>query len=167
MYQNAGEKGARHPEPDDPPRRRANKARGHGNWDTDRPPVLGVVGRESGEVRLHVAQHADRATLQPFVEAHTRPDATVNTDEWRAYQRLAETGRAHATVNHSPGQREWARDDDGDGVREVHVNTQEGLWTGLRDFLRPFRGIHKRSLSLHLTIRGVEGMVHWEDNGMR
>ena len=43
--------------------------------------------------------------------------------------------------NHMPGQREWARDDDGDGIREVHSNTIEGLWTGLRNHLRPFRGI--------------------------
>ena len=52
MYQNAGEKGILHPDPEDPPRRRANKARGHGTWETDRPPVLGIVGRESGRVQL-------------------------------------------------------------------------------------------------------------------
>ena len=28
-------------------------------------------------------------------------------------------------------------------IREVHVNTLEGLWTGLRNFLRPFRGVSK------------------------
>ena len=32
MDQNAGEKGIRHPDPEDPPRRRANKRRGHGNF---------------------------------------------------------------------------------------------------------------------------------------
>jgi len=47
------------------------------------------------------------------------------------------------TVCHTPGKRVWARDDDGDGIREVHVNTIEGLWTGLRNFLRPFRGVSK------------------------
>ena len=52
MYQNAGEKGLLHPDPEDPPRRRANKARGHGTWETDRPPVLGIVGRESGQLHL-------------------------------------------------------------------------------------------------------------------
>ena len=45
-YQNAGEKGVPHLDPEDPPRRRANKARGHGTWENDRPPVCGVVGRE-------------------------------------------------------------------------------------------------------------------------
>lgn len=52
MYQNAGEKGLLHPDPDDPPRRRANQARGHGTWESDRPPVLGIVGRDSGQIQL-------------------------------------------------------------------------------------------------------------------
>ena len=34
LYQNAGEKGRKHTDPADPPRRRANKARGHGTWET-------------------------------------------------------------------------------------------------------------------------------------
>jgi transposase len=29
--------------------------------------------------------------------------------------------------------KEWARDDDGDGIREVHDNTLEGMRTGLRN----------------------------------
>lgn len=58
MYQNAGEKGQRHSDPEDPPRRRANKTRGHGTWDKDRPPVLGIVGRESGKVQFIVKKIA-------------------------------------------------------------------------------------------------------------
>jgi transposase len=147
MYQNAGEKGRKHTDPDDPPRRRANKVKGHGTWDNDRPPVAGVVGRESGAIGLQVCHHSDRQTLQPFVEKHTRDDAAVYTDEWQAYNHLTETGRTHASVCHTPGRREWARDDDGDGVREVHCNTMEGIWTGLRNFLRPFRGVNKVHLN--------------------
>ena len=44
-YQNAGEKRVPHADADDPPRRRADKRRGHGTWDNDRPPACGVVGR--------------------------------------------------------------------------------------------------------------------------
>jgi transposase len=47
---------------------------------------------------------------------------------------------------------EWARDDDGDGIREVHVNTIEGMWTGVRNFLRPFRGVHKRYWSQYVAM---------------
>jgi transposase len=54
---------------------------------------------------------------------------------------MAETGCSRAVVCHAA--EEWARDDDGDGVREVHVNTMERLWTGLRNFLRPFRGVNQ------------------------
>jgi hypothetical protein len=50
-------------------------------------------------------------------------------------------GRSRAAVSDLAG--EWARDDDGDGIREVHVNKLEGLWTGFRNFLRLFRGVNK------------------------
>lgn len=152
MFQNAGEKGTPHPDPDDPPRRRANKARGHGTWANDRPAVAGVAGRESHTLVLEVCRHVDRVTLQPFVEGNTRKDAHVYTDEWRAYGRLGNTGRTHKTVTHAPSKREWARDDDGDGIREVHCNTLEGIWTGLRNFLRTFRGVHKKYLRQYVKV---------------
>jgi transposase len=41
----------------------------------------------------------------------------------------------------------YSIDADGDGVREVHCNTMEGTWTGLRNFLWPFRGVSKWCLS--------------------
>ena len=114
--------------------------------------MAGVFGRESGQVRLEVLERTDRKTLQPFVEGATRPDATVNTDEWRAYGRLSQTGRTHQTVNHTPGKGEWAKDADGDGVNEVHTNTAEGVWSGLRNFLRPFRGVHKHYLNGYVAV---------------
>ena len=56
LFQNAEEKGDEHFDPLDPPRRRANKRRGRGTYVNDRPPVLGVIGRESGQVRLRVVE---------------------------------------------------------------------------------------------------------------
>jgi len=144
MYQNAGEKGVSHVEVDDPPRRRANKRRGHGTSMNDRPPVCGVVGRESGQVRLSVVDRSDGATLRRVVRKASWPGTMVHSDEWGGYNGLRAMGRGHATVCHAKG--EWARDDDGDGVREVHDNTMEGFWTGLRNFLRPFRGVSKKYL---------------------
>jgi transposase len=152
MYQNAGEKGVSHPDPNDPPRRRGNKARGHGTWDTDRPPILGVIGRESGQVQLEVKHNSARQDLGPTVLDATQLGSTVNTDEWGAYDHLSKAGRLHVTVCHAPGNRVWARDDDGDGIREVHTNTSEGFWTGLRNFLRPFRGVNKAYLQQYVAI---------------
>ena len=156
MYQNAGEKGRKHEDPNDPPRRRANKRRGLGTMENDRPPILGVAGRTSGQIRLTVCDNTQQATIQPQVEAETEPTTTLYTDECSAYNHIAETGRGHATVCHS--RKEWARDDDGDGVREVHCNTMEGIWTGLRNFLRPFRGVHKKYLAIYVA------MFEWTHN---
>ncbi|HXF70221.1 MAG TPA: transposase [Thermoflexus sp.] len=122
----------------------------------DRPPILGLVGRESGQVRLTVCESPQPALIQPPVERGTQASATVYTDESSAYERMTESGRQHATVRHS--KKEWARDDDGDGVREVHCNTMEGIWTGLRNFLRPFRGVHKKFLAAYVA------MFQWAHN---
>ena len=73
------------------------------------------------------------------------------TDESSAYAQLSlKPPRSHHTVSHS--KKEWTRDDDGDGIREVHSNTIEGFWTGLRNYLRSFRGVHKRNLKLYVAM---------------
>ena len=141
-----------HADPLDPPRRRANKVRGHGTWELDRPPVFGIVGRDASLIRLAVTRDHTRKTLCPLAERFSRPGATVNTDEWVAYDPLPASGRKRVKVRHARPHPEYARDDDGDGVREVHSNTMEGIWTGLRNFLRPFRGVSKWFLHQYVTI---------------
>ncbi len=105
------------------------------------------MGRESGQVRLRVVHNTQGRTLRAHVHQFTGDGTHVYTDEYDSYNDLE---RPHATVTH--GQREWARDDDGDGIREVHTNTCEGMWAGVRTFLRPFRGVHKRFLSGYVAI---------------
>jgi transposase len=75
------------------------------------------------------------------------------TDEWQRYRG---SHPSHATVHH--GVREWARDDDHDGRREVHCNTCEGAGAALRTYLRPFRGVHKQYL--HLYVATYEAMIN-------
>lgn len=142
-----GKKGDEHFDPLDPPRRRANKRRGRGTYENDRPPVLGIVGRKSGQVRLRVVLNTQGPTLEEHVHRFTLPGCHMYTDEYDSYNGIK---RQRSTVAH--GIKEWARDDDGDGIREVHVNTTEGMWTGLRNFLRPFRGVHKRYLCGYVAV---------------
>jgi transposase len=142
-----GKKGDEHFNEFDPPRRRANKKRGRGTYANDRPPVLGVIGRETGQVRLQVVTNTRSTTLCAFVEQFTQPDTLVYTDEYQSYDALK---RVRVTVCH--GKREWARDDDHDGWYESHTNLIEGLWTGLRNFLRPFRGVHKCYLDGYVAL---------------
>ena len=49
---------------------------------------------------------------------------SVHTDEWPRDDGLTAIGRGRATV--SRAEHEWARDDDGDGVREVHRDMLDG-----------------------------------------
>ena len=44
----AGGKGDPCRDPDDPPRRRANKSQGRGTYENDRPPIVGMVSRKTG-----------------------------------------------------------------------------------------------------------------------
>lgn len=98
-------------------------------------------------MRLRRVDHTDKETLQAHVHQFTLPETQVYTDGWRGYNSLE---RPHAVVCHKDG--EWARDDDADGVREVHTNGIEGVWTTVRNFLRPFRGVHKKFLSGYIAI---------------
>ena len=107
-----------------------------------------MIGRESRQVRIRVMKNTQGSTLCPFVERFTQPEATLYTDEYDSYNHVQ---RVRHTVCHS--RNEYARDDDGDGIREVHVNSNEGGWTGLRNLLRPFRGVHKAYLSGYVAVQ--------------
>ena len=82
------------------------------------------------------AKTPNRAPFNPRWKK-TRETPVNYTDESSAYAQLSlKTPRSHHTVSHS--KKEWARDDDGDGIREVHSNTIEEFWTGLRNYLGSF-----------------------------
>ena len=147
MFQNAGEKGDRHRDASDPPCRRGNKRKGRGTYATDRRPVGGTIGRVSGTVRLRVTDRTDKETLTAHVHPFSHPAAIVYTDAWCGYNDLK---RTPAIVCHSDG--DWARDADGDGFCEIHTNTIEGVWTTVRNFLRLFRGVHKKFLSGYIDL---------------
>ncbi|HET9224893.1 MAG TPA: transposase [Roseiflexaceae bacterium] len=138
-----GKKSTPHPDPIDPPRRRANKRKGKGTYENDRPPILSLISRTTHEVRYWVLAHADKETTRTIIEGNVPPKSTIlYTDEGSNYGGVHPQ---HGTVCHS--RKEWARDDDGDGIREVHCNSCEGAGTGLRTFLRTFRGVHKYYLA--------------------
>ena len=90
----------------------------------EKPPIFGMIQRTIAE------------------------GTVVDTDEYDIDSRLEEWGYDHRTVCHAKG--EYARDDDGDGFCETHVNTLEGFWSLLRSWLRPYRGISQEKLPLYL-----------------
>jgi transposase len=90
-----------------------------------------------------------QATIRPVIEATVAEGALVHTDEYDVYARLGEWGYGHKAVCHARG--EYARDEGGDGFCEVHVNTAEGLWSLLRSWLRPHRGVSQEKLPAYLA----------------
>jgi hypothetical protein len=71
----------------------------------------------------------------------------TNTASTRACQLW---GYGHKTVCHERD--EYARNEDGDGFCEVHVNTMKGFWSLFRSWLRPHRGISQDKLPLCLSV---------------
>ncbi len=78
-------------------------------------------------------------TIKPIITTVVVKGTMIYTDEYSIYARLPVWGYQHKTVCHSRG--EYARDEDGDGFHEVHVNTMEGFWSLLRLYVPKHRGL--------------------------
>jgi len=104
--------------------------------------------QRGGEVVIKMLANVRQKTIEPLIKATIAPGAQVYTDEYDIYARLDEWGYGHRSVCHGRG--EYARDEDGDGFHEIHVNTMEGFWSLLRSWLRPHRGISQEKLPLYL-----------------
>ncbi len=113
----------------------------------EKPPIFGMIQR-GGEVIIQMLSNVKQATIAPVIQKLVSPGTLIFTDEYSIYARITQWGYGHKTVNHKLG--EYARDEDGDGFCEVHVNTIEGFWSLLRSWLRPHRGISQDKLPLYL-----------------
>lgn len=129
-------------------RRKLRGRRGRGTLAGEKPPVLGMIQR-NGEVVIQMLPNVQQVTIQPVITETIAPGTMIYTDEYDIYTRLPEWGYQHKSVNHGAG--EYARDEDGDGFHEVHVNTLEGFWSLLRSWLRPHRGISQERLPFYLS----------------
>jgi transposase-like protein len=128
-------------------RRRLKGAPGRGTLEKEKPPILGLIER-GGQVILHMLPNVQQKTIKPIIENVVTKGSQLYTDEYDIYDRLPIWGYKHKTVCHSKG--EYARDEDGDGFHEIHVNTMEGFWSLLRSWLRPHRGISQEKLPIYL-----------------
>ena len=105
--------------------------------------------QRGGQIVLNMLENVKQTVIAPIIKATVKAGTLVFTDEYAIYDRLRKWGFHHKTVNHGNG--EFARDEDGDGFCEVHVNTIEGAWSLLRSWLRPHRGISQKKLPLYLA----------------
>ena len=105
-------------------RRRLKGKRGRGTMEKERPPVFGMIQR-GGQVVINLLDNVKQKTIEPLIKDTIESGTLVYTDEYSIYARLETWGYDPKSVNHGRG--EFARDEDGDGFCEVHVNTMEGF----------------------------------------
>ena len=105
--------------------------------------------QRDGEVVIRMLANVKQATIKPLIKATIALGSLIYTDEYAIYTPVTKWGYEHKTVCHGRG--EYARDEDGDGFCEVHVNTMEGFWSLLRSWLRPHRGISQEKLPSYLS----------------
>lgn len=101
------------------------------NWSgisTRKKPIIGMVCRETKEVRMFLVENRNAATITKLVQKNIEEGSTIYTDSWRGYQCMGKFN--HHVVDHS--KREFVRGD-------VHTNTMEGIWGKLK---RNIRGAH-------------------------
>ena len=82
--------------------------------------VVGAKDRATGRVHGQVIEDATAPTLTDYIRGKAAPDATIYTDEAKAYQSLPN----HETVNHGRG--EYVREDG------VSTNGIESFWAMLK-----------------------------------
>jgi transposase-like protein len=87
-------------------------------------PVMGMLDRESRQVRAKVVPNVSRETLQNEILEHVEKWSKLYTDGWQGYDNL--DSYVHKTVNHI---QEYVRG-------EVHTQGIENFWSLLKRTLR-------------------------------
>lgn len=128
---------------------RGLKQRGRGTYDKDRPPVLGIINRDTHLIHLFVFINLKIETIKDTIQRIIEKGSNIYTDEYCIYNQLTSWGYHHNTICHSAGK--YALDYDGDGINEVHCNTAEGIWSLLRQYIRQFRGVRKDNLKYYVN----------------
>jgi transposase-like protein len=113
-----------------------------GRGSSGKTMVLGAKMRD-GDVRLVKELRPDRKTLHAFIKAKIASDAEcVMTDDFPAYEGIADADTRHETVNHSGG--EYVRG-------ECHTNGVENVWSLFkRSIVGAYHQISEKHLDRYL-----------------
>jgi transposase-like protein len=89
---------------------------------TPKPAVLGMLERNTRQVRAKVVPNVRRDVLQAEILDNVQPKSAIFTDAWKGYSGLAERDFIHATVSHI---NEYVRG-------QVHTQGIENFWSLLK-----------------------------------
>lgn len=126
--------------------RRIKAKRGHG---TDKIPIVGVLSRSLGQVRVTVVPVRCEATVIGFIRSCLGPEAILYTDAYKMNRAIQKYGVRHEYVDHDSG--EYVRGD-------IHTNQIEGFWGILKRTLAMIGGIRRDRFPLFI------GEIVWRYN---
>ena len=116
--------------------------------------VMGMLDRESRQVRAKVVPNVKRETLQNEILNQIEGGSTVYTDGYPAYDHLAAQDYIHATVNHVE---EYVRG-------QVHTQGIENFWSLLK---RGLRGTYVAVEPFHLDRYVTEQVFRFNNRATR
>jgi len=96
------------------------RVRGKGRGYTGNKTIVVGAKQRGGSIKMQVVDTNDRETLHRFIRDVASGAEAIYTDEWAAYQGIADADTRHETVNHRA--EEWVRG-------PVHTNSIEGTWS--------------------------------------
>ena len=105
--------------------------------------VLALVDRNSRTARTTVVDDVTAATLVPMVRANVAKEATIMTDEHKAYMKFSDHFAGHRTTNHKASQYVDYND------RTIHSNTVEGYFS---IFKRGLKAIYQHCDEQHRIV---------------
>ncbi|MGH8012809.1 MAG: IS1595 family transposase [Candidatus Binataceae bacterium] len=112
------------------------KAKITGTGGSGKAIVMGILDRNTREIRVKHVPHVKRETLHTEIREHVAPGAEVFTDEWVAYQGL-DREYVHNVINHAE---EYVRGN-------IHTNGIENFWSLLK---RGLKGTYTSIEPFHL-----------------
>lgn len=105
--------------------------------------VFGGICREDKNCFIFAVPDRSADTLIPIIQNQILPGTTILSDQWRAYNNIANNGQfAHMTVNHSLNFV--------DPVTGVHTQNIERLWESAKERNKKQNGTHRQMLDSYL-----------------
>ncbi len=114
----------------------AHKKLNAGRGTVGKTAVVGVLDRDTGDVKAQVVENTKQETLHEIVVESTLPDTIVYTDEASAYEGMP---RKHKAVKHNVG--EYVNG-------QIHTNGLESFWSM---FKRGIMGTYHQMSPKHLN----------------
>src|SRR5271156_4236966 len=105
--------------------------------------VFGIVEENTNRCVLWRVKHRNKDTLTQIISENVRPNSTIKSDEWGAYNSLGKDGYQHLTVNHSLSFVSKSG---------IHTQLMESVWSQVKSGLKVKRGTSKNHLAGYLDL---------------